>query len=640
MEFCGVRASFRSSIISCICAGVWALQSVQAATPKIEPPPKVAPGFTQELSYACYIETNVSPAFTKKVAVMVRNAEQKFYKLFKLTPELMQGWSTEKFDQKNNIPGTVMVDLGIRPWIDIRIFKDQESFADEWFALAKVTDPQKKATIGLPGAYFSLGPDSEYDKRVVRKVRSFVANRDDEELERTLLHEMGHCFVESYMLSFAGIKGAKQASDDKKDLPSWLNEGIAQLFELLFTNSPSSQKARIKQQAMIYEAVKLKDSYPFKEFVEIANAHNLAAVANDPLKATINYAQSASVMDYMVHVDGVRFFNFLTNMREFHIKRNLHNADKNHVSELFSFQDEAFKNAFGVSIPEVEKFWVKDLNKKMEDTLKKQPETHYWIGEYYLRRKKGGEADLKRAEEEFSIAMKEAPTKGEGYLGMGRMAMRRSEYVNALPMLEKAAKFMPKDEDAWFYLGFAQLNSGQHKEAVESFSNSLKIYARNANALAGLGAAALEAKQYDKAIQAYDDAFVSSRNPRFLFQKGQAAFFGKKYEMAQASFAAYVNIFANDPQGQFWYGLTAHRLKNTEFAMKKFNEALVLQPNNPMFKQAIEYAKKGETLRFERETDDPIAAKPADPSVAEGESKETKKSEKPKNKEILKLEDE
>ena len=619
----------RCRVVVPLCLLVAAL-SARASTPKIEPPPKVAPGFTQELTYACYVETNVSPAYTKKVAAMVKSAEEKFYKLFKLTPDLMQGWSKEKFDQKNNIPGTIMVDLGIRPWIDIRVFKEQEGFADEWFALAHVTDPLQKATTGIPGAYFSMGPDTEYDKRAVRKVRSFVANRDDEELERTLLHEMGHCFVESYMLAFAGVKGAKQASDDKKDLPAWLNEGIAQLFELIFTNSPSSKKARLKQQAMIYEAVKIKDSYPFKEFVNVANAHNLAAVANDPLKATINYAQSASVMDYMVHVDGARFFNFLTNMREFHIKRNLHNPDKNHASELFSFQDEAFKNAFGVSIPEVEQFWVKDLNKKMDATLKAQPETHYWIGEYYLRRKKGGEADIKRAEEEFNIAMKDAPAKGEGYLGMGRMAMRKGDYVAALPNLEKAAKLMPKDEDAWFYLGFAQLNSGQHKEAVESFTSSLKIYARNANALAGLGAAALESHQYDKAAKAYDDAFESSRNPRFLFQKGQALFFGKKYELAQASFAAYVAIFTNDPQGQLWYGLAAQRLGNKEFAMKKYAEALKLQPNNGMIKQAIALGEKGESLKFERETDEPAVAA----------NKEMKKSEKPANKELLKLEDE
>ena len=77
-------------------------------------------------------------------------------------------------------------------------------------------------------------------------------------------------------------------------MPAWLGEGTAQLFENLWSNAASSKKARLRQQAMIYEAVNIGDSYPFKDFIKVTNAHNLAAVANDPLKATINYAQSAS----------------------------------------------------------------------------------------------------------------------------------------------------------------------------------------------------------------------------------------------------------------------------------------------------------------------------------------------------------
>ena len=375
-----------------VLAAIVMLHSAQAAQPAKPdapkkdppgtPPPKPAQGFFQERTYACYVETDVSYDYCKKLATMVKTAEEKFYKLFKLTPDLMQGWAKEKFDVKYNIPGTIMQDIHIRPWIDIKVYKSQESFADEWFALTHVTDPTQKATQGLPGAYFSLGPNSEYDKRAVRKIRSFVANRDDAELERTLLHEMGHCFIESYMLAMARSGIGREAGDDKRDIPSWLNEGIAQLFELIFTNTPSSKKARIKQEAMIYEAVKLKDSYPFKDFINVANAHNLAAVANDPLKATINYAQSASVMDYMVNVDGARFFDFLTAMRDMHIKRNLQNTDPNHVTELFSFQNEAFKKAFNCLIPEVEQPWIKHITKTMDDKLKKNPELHYWIGEY------------------------------------------------------------------------------------------------------------------------------------------------------------------------------------------------------------------------------------------------------------------
>ncbi len=102
---------------------------------------------------------------------------------------------------------------------------------------------------------------------------------------------------------------------------------------------------------------------------------------------------------------------------------------------------------------------------------------------------------------------------------MGRMAMRKHDYTTALPLLEKAAKLMPKDEDAWYYLGLAQVNTGSHKEAVESFMASLKIFPRSPRGLYGLGEAAMAAKQYDKAMKAFDDAYAASRDPHYLYKK-------------------------------------------------------------------------------------------------------------------------
>ena len=71
-----------------------------------------------------------------------------------------------------------------------------------------------------------------------------------------------------------------------------------------------------------------------------------------------------------------------------HFKHNLQNRDPNHIEELYSFQNEAFAKAFVVSLEDVEGYWKKHVKKTMEDALKKQPELHYWIGEYYLTRKK------------------------------------------------------------------------------------------------------------------------------------------------------------------------------------------------------------------------------------------------------------
>ena len=212
--------NFRLAIFVAIIA-FYANTSLLASSLILEPPPKIESGFTREMTLACTVETNISPAFTKKVATMVRNAEEKFYKLFKLTPDLMNGVSKEKFDVKANIPGDVMrAYLGLRPWVDIRVYKSYEQFADEWFDHRGVKDPKERASTGLPGAYFSISRDYN-EKLGVRRIRSYVDTRDDDELERTLLHEMGHLFMISYMLEIGGDPPKGQEAQ-KRGMPAWL----------------------------------------------------------------------------------------------------------------------------------------------------------------------------------------------------------------------------------------------------------------------------------------------------------------------------------------------------------------------------------------------------------------------------------
>jgi len=614
----GTTHPIPSAFIAALLA-VSTIVSVSAGQPGVATPPKPGPGFFQKLTPAISVETNVSPAYTEKVYQMVWKAEQRFYNLFKLTPDLMNGVSKAKFDAKANIPGDIL--NGFRPFITLRVHKEQESFADEWFELTGVTDKEKRVNTGLPGAYFSIHPD--YDKKLtLRDIRSFVDNRDDDELERTLLHEMGHLFMHSYLLEFAGSPPPGQESQ-KRGTPAWLGEGTAQLFEVLWSNAKSAQKQRDKDQCMIYEAIKMGDTYPFEEFVNVTNAHNLAAVAGNPLKATINYAQSFCVMDYFVNVDGARFFNFLQNLRQMNFERNLRNPNRDHVRELYSFQDECFKKAYSVGITDVEQHWKKHMIKTVEEKLKKFPENNYWNGEYYLRRGKDKENDYKKAEELFDLAIKGAPDKGLGYLGKGRLLVRRGESEDAEKVLAKAVELLPKDEDAWYFYGMAQVNSGKLTEAVASFEKSLKIYPRSARATSGLALAAFHSNEYKKSVDAYEAAYQITHDPRYLMQKGQSAFFGKDYKEAQRAFNAYITVFSKDPQGHLWYGLSALRLNEKEFGLKKIEEAAKLNPADPMIATALKMAQKGESLVFQRESE----------AVAEADKKDdTKPGEKKKPK--------
>ena len=584
-----------------------------AAAPE---PPKAPPsGFFQNRTPVFVVESSVSKPYTDKVTQMVFTAEQRFYQLFKLNPDLMNGTSKQRFDQKGNIPGDIMALLGFAPNINVRVHKDMEPFVDEWFERTNVKDKEQRLKQGIPGAWFSIHPDYD-NKKMLREIRTFVANRDDDELERTLLHEMGHLFMHSYLLSFGHGPDTKQPNE-KRGTPAWLSEGLAQFFEIMWSKASSAKKARMRDEAMIYEATLLGDSYPFKEFMDITNAHNLAAVAGNPLKATLNYAQSLSVMDYMINIDGSRFFSFLENLRAMNFEKNWRNKDKNHVHELFTFQNDAFKKAFNCDFPEVEQYWKKHVKTTMENNLKKQPELNYWIGEYYLRRGKDKEKDYAKAEEKFKAAMTLAPKSGLGYLGMGRMALRKKDNETALTTLTKASELLPKDDEVWYFLGMAQINNGKLTEAVASLGTSLKLFPRSARAHSGLGAAAFHAGQYAKSAEAYEMAYQISRNPIFIFEKGRSAFFGKDYRGAQTAFSVFCDAYPKDAQGHFWYGLSAWRLNDKEFGVKKMKEAEALNPADGMIKQALTLAEKGEALRFEKEQAeaDVAAGKPADPAA-------------------------
>jgi tetratricopeptide (TPR) repeat protein len=570
---------------------------VPGTVPEIEPIPKPEPGFFQAFTPALVVETDVSAAYAKKLAQIVQTAEMRFYKLFKLTPELLKGVSRIKFDDHHDIAGTIIWDLGFHQYTIVRAYKDRKSYEDEWFAGRQLKDKAERLRLGAPAAYFNITWDKD-KKKLLRSIRTYVANRDDSEMERLLLHEMGHLFMKSFLLEFDGGPPAGQ-EEQKRGTPSWLQEGLAQLFENIWSTGAASQKNRLRQQAMIYEAVQNGDNSPFQDFINITNAHNLTDIASNPLRATLNYAQSMSVMDFMVNVDSVRFFNFLQNLRAANFEKNLRRRD-DHIPELYSYQDEACKKAFGAGLAEAEAGWKKHLKTYMEGLLKKQPEIYYWIGEYYLLRGKDKEKNWAKAEENFSLAMTKAPAKGEGYLGMGRLALAKGDVEKALATLAKAVQLLPKDDEAWNSYGMAQLRSKKVNEACESFNQAIKIYPRNALALAGLGNAAFASAQYGKAAETFGQAYEADQKIIYLFLKGQAGFFARDYKQAESDFASFCEVFPNDVEGQFWYGLTAQRLGDLDLAIKKLEAARTLNsnPKDTRMENALELAKKGKTFRF------------------------------------------
>ena len=601
------------------------------------PPPA---GFQQFLLPAFDVQTDVPKPYPEKLARQINGAEQRMYQLFRFSVGFLKGNDrTTRLGTKYPIPGDTLAKWGFKPWIEVRVYQKYEDYANEYFdetdrmeslinktPLKKET-PEERArrrlTEGVPGAYYMRITD--YDgKYAIRRIRAFVGQQTAEEIEADILHEMGHLFLETYLMELTGApKRGMEA--EKRGTPAWIAEGIAQLFEINWASSKESLKHKNRNQAMIYEAVKSGDTYPFKDFVNVTNAHNLMAVAHDPLKATINYVQSYSVMTYMVEKDWARFLQFLENLRFNNF--DLNRKTPGRLPELYSIQDKSFRDAFVIPLLDLEQYWKKHVVESFEKELKAKPGMYYWCGEYYLRRK-----DLDKAEERFKQAIAGAPKEGGGYLGLGRVALARNRVPEALENLTKAAELSPEDEDAFYHLGIAQLSAGKPAEAIASLEQAVKLYPRFHQAMAELAEACLQAKDFERAMKAYDQAFqVQSYNPYYLLNKGRAALFAGDNEEAQRDFAAFSNAFTHSADGPFWYGIAAWRLGQKDFAIKKFEAAAALDPNNQMIKVALERAKKGEGITFQIEGG-AKKVKPRPEIIAEKPDKTPEKSGKAEEK--------
>lgn len=595
-----------------LAGGLGSARAGQAPSDAGEQRPGAAPGgFFQMWSGGSFvIMTDVSQAYLNSLTSEVAKAERQFHQLFRLAPGFLKGNDPkQKLSKKHSwIKGDQLSKWGYVPWIEVRVYNSYDAYADDYFEMdarlrsiidkkpiPKLTPEQqtmRRLTKGVPGAYYMR--ISDYDNKYNnRLIRCFRGNKTPEEVASDMLHEMGHLFLETFLFEYAGASKTGNESE-KRGTPAWIGEGVAQLFQVNWGNSRNSIKMKSQYRGYMYEAVKANQHFPFPEFINITNAHNLAFVDKDPTKSMVNYAQSYSVMQFMVDTRWELFMQFLENLRDMHLERLVKGQVK--IPELYSIQNAAFKEAFTIDIAAMEEYWKKHVLEKTEQHLKAHPGDWYYNGEYHLVRK-----EIAAAKECFQKAVDGAPNLPEGNLGMGRVALTEGDRDGALKYLAKAAELSKDNEEAFYYYGYALVLAGKYKEAIENLEKAVKIYPLFHQAQFRLGDAYYASKQYKEAHTAYDAAFQASHLPTYLLSVGRAAFYDGQYDEAQKNFAAYCNVFTQQPDGHFWYGMAALRLGDKEYAIKKFQEAIKFAgnaPNAETFKQVLATVQKGEDFYF------------------------------------------
>ncbi len=570
-------------------------------------PEKAPDRFHRRILPVFDVQTDVSTEYLTTLVTQISKSEAKMYDLFKFTAGFLKGNRRGiLLGVKYLIPGDALCKAGYKPWVEVRVYKNYEDYCDEYFnemdrleALANNTQVLQQApeqrtmrrmAEGVPGAYYIRIPDND-QKFMLRCIRAYLGSQTPEEVETQVLHEMGHLFLEAFLVEFAGPPKRGQ-EDQKRGTPAWITEGIAQLFEIIWGRSRLSTMLNAQNTAMMYCALKDGDSVPFETFFNVTKAHHLTAVADDPLTSRLHSIQSYSVMTYMVEKAWPPFLRFLEILREKNFQAN--RKDPKRIGELYSFQAEAFKEAFGLSLAELEEQWRTHTIERYESELQKKPALHYECGEYYLLKKNPA-----KAEGHFTLAVEKAPDRGGGYLGLGRAAMLKNDFQSALGHLAKAIEFAPDEEDAHYYRGVAFLGAGQYREAAESLQIALKHYRRYPQAHAQLGEALIQLKDFKSAMEHYDQAYQLQRNnPHYLLGKGRAALFMGRSKEARRIFVAFTSIFPRNAEGLFWHSLAIWRLGNRQQALTKMQEASQMDDNSELIRSAIGKMIRNEDFHF------------------------------------------
>ena len=358
--------------------------------------------------------------------------------------------------------------------VRICIFASYEDFLKDFQA--------RYQTKTRPGAYFGITRPKDSAGAIAgpwrREVVAQTEGHSDEQVLRDLYHEMGHLFMRTFMVYNA-------------EVPSWVEEGTAELFQLRKGNGAKPEHDRDQYAGWMVEVVGEGSSIPWKEFTNVRNMDNLDFTFKDPLRSLIQYDQAWSVLEFMVGSPERQnaFTALLRAFRDAGEKAAQAAAaaglrDQALVAKvqyaLYPAQDELFKKCYGSDLLAVEVLWKEWVRKTYDKEVKRNPILRYHRGEWHLAmRARFGPAATREAELDKALALfeecaKESPKLPEAYVGLGRVALERKDLATANQRFDQAVALGPDNFDVLLYGGYAKLRSGEFPKAVEMLAKAVK----------------------------------------------------------------------------------------------------------------------------------------------------------------------
>lgn len=515
-----------------------------------------------------------APPFTWACDVGANEAEQKKY-LQRIALPVME--TTKFFKKVYGLKETCFEDFtkqstGVKwePLIRVNLWRKYQDF---------LTDYQRRyETKSIPGAFFGMGPAKDtYAKptgKWVREIGTAAENTDDQQLLRHLYHEMGHLFMRTYMATSV-------------EVPSWIEEGNAELFQLRVGNGTKPEDERLERQGWLREMLEEGTLIPWSSFIKVRNMDNLGFTWKDQSRSIIQYAQAWSVIEFMIS-NPQRQTAYLKMLEKFKkatqaaMGSKIKNADDLQTF-LYGIQEDSFKECYGIPFDKVEDIWRKDwVIKEYDRLLKTKPILLYHRGNWLLtfrykpEDKAGGAAIIATAEERFNECVKIAPTCAEGHVGLGQVAMLRKQFDVAQTHFDEALRLDPTSFDALLRGGIAKIEGGKAVDAVPLLTKAAAGRPTSAEAHYHLGRAlAIEGRDLPAAAASFAQAreLRQDLGANCGMQLGTAYFVAKDYGKASTAFldAAYGSggdgsLFMLTGLAEAWKGDAETALKYLERA--------------------------------------------------------------------------
>jgi tetratricopeptide (TPR) repeat protein/S1-C subfamily serine protease len=167
------------------------------------------------------------------------------------------------------------------------------------------------------------------------------------------------------------------------------------------------------------------------------------------------------------------------------------------------------------------------------------------------------------------------------WLSYGNKLLRSQKYEKAVDAFDKAIQIKPDLHQAWYARGRAQRLQQRYKEALVSFSKATAYNQTYDPAWRELGDTLFALNRYEEARQALEKV-ISLKPDEFIAYRGLCNVLGELGNYPAAIKACDQAIKINpQPLQYILRGEIRTSMGDTSEAIKDFNEALRLQPDNP-----------------------------------------------------------